>query len=54
MRTKSTTINTKDCERCKYCTLDESNKAVIKIKCSAHDKEYYYGQRIECEGFEKS
>ena len=52
-KTKLTTINTKDCEKCKYCTLDESNKAIIKIICSMHNKEYNYGQRIECDDFQK-
>lgn len=52
-RIKSNTINTKDCEKCKYCTLNESNKASIKIICSAHEKEYHYGQRLECNDYEK-
>ena len=52
-KTKLTTIVTSICPQCKYCTLQQESKAVIKISCSAHDKVYNYGQRIECEYFEK-
>ena len=38
----------KDC-----ADFNNSNKAVIKIHCSARDKDYYYGQSIQCEDKEK-
>lgn len=46
----SVLIAGKDCEKCKYCTLDESNSARIKVECSAKNKTYYWGQAIpSCE-----
>ena len=48
-----TTINTTKCVQCNYGTLDESDKSKIKIKCSANDREYNYGQRISCEHYTK-
>lgn len=48
-----TQIMGKYCEDCKYCTIDESNKAWIKVHCSARNKTYHYGQCIPCEDKEK-
>ncbi len=42
-------IITSECEKCIYSTINEENKAQIKIYCSAKDKTYYYGQCIPCE-----
>ena len=39
----------KDCEQCKFCTLDESNSAKIKIHCEVKNKDFYWGQCIPCE-----
>ncbi len=51
MKPRMKTINTAGCSKCQYCTLDESDKSNIKVNCSAHDKTYTYGKRIECEDF---
>lgn len=42
-------LNTSECENCIYCTLDESNKARIKVYCETRNKTYYYGQCVPCE-----
>ena len=42
-------ILTSECAVCKYGTIDESNKARIKVICEYKNKEYYYGQCIPCE-----
>lgn len=42
-------ILTSECEQCIYSTIDETNKAHVKIKCNKRNKEYYYGQCIPCE-----
>lgn len=42
-----------DCADCKHSSLDDSDKARIKVHCSARDKDYYYGQSISCEDKEK-
>lgn len=48
-----TQIMGKYCEDCKYCTIDESNKAWIKVHCGARNKTYHYGQCIPCDDKEK-
>lgn len=53
VRQKLTTIVTSECTKCKYCTVKEESKSIIKIACAAHNKTYNYGQRIECDDFEK-
>ena len=46
-------ICTSECEKCKNCTLDESNKARIKIFCSVKERWYWFGQMIDCDDFTK-
>lgn len=46
-------INTSECEKCKYGTIDDTNKAKLKVYCAARDKTYYYGQSIPCDDKEK-
>lgn len=41
------------CEKCKNCTLDESNKAKIMVYCGVHEKWYIYGSCIQCDDFVK-
>jgi len=53
-KAKINTILTSVCPECKHCTLDEQSKAIIKIKCAAHDKIYNYGQRVECNEFKRN
>lgn len=43
-----TMILTSECEDCKYGTVDDSNKARVKVYCSIKEKSYYYGQCIPC------
>ena len=43
----------KDCELCQYGTIDDTNKARIKVHCAARDKTYCYGQYIPCEDYKK-
>lgn len=49
------TINTgKECLKCKHCTLDETKKSKIIVKCAARDTEYNFGQIIPCGDMEKN
>ena len=47
-------ICTSECVNCIYGTLDASDKAKAKIICSNKEKEYYYGQIINCENFRRA
>ena len=49
----SEVIITSQCEHCRYGSIDDSNKARIKVYCSFKEKEYYYGQCIPCDYYEK-
>ena len=49
----SNTINTSECEFCKYGTVDDSDKARVMVNCSYKGKVFYYGKNILCEDFEK-
>ncbi len=42
-------IITSECEKCIHSSLDESNKAKVKIYCNVKDKTYYWGQCIPCD-----
>lgn len=46
-------INTSECEECRYGSIDDSNKAIVKVHCNKKEKIYYYGQCIPCEDKEK-
>ena len=39
----SNMILTSQCESCIYGSIDDSNKARVKVKCSYKCKEYHYG-----------
>ena len=39
-------IITSECEKCIHSSINESNKAKIKIYCKVKDKTYYFGQCI--------
>ena len=41
------------CVNCINGILDESDKAKVKIICSLKEKEYYYGQYVNCDEFKK-
>lgn len=45
------TICTSECVNCIHGTLDNSNKSKVKIICAVKEREYYYGQRINCEDY---
>ena len=50
------TICTAACEECVYCELTmrrQNGKKMLMVHCNKRDKEYCYGQRIECEDKEK-
>ena len=38
-----------DCENCIYSTIDETDKARVRVYCQYKDKTYYFGQCIPCE-----
>lgn len=42
-------IITSECEQCIHSTINEENKARIKIYCDMKDKTYYWGQCISCD-----
>ena len=45
-------ICTSECVHCKYGTLNNSNKAKVKIYCNIRNKEYYYGQIMPCDDYD--
>lgn len=49
----SDVILTSECEKCRYGTVDDSNKARVKVYCSYKEKTYYFGQCIPCDNFTK-
>ena len=49
----SNIICTSECVNCKYCTLDDSDRANIRVKCQIKQKEYIYGQKIPCDNYKK-
>lgn len=46
-------IITSVCEECEYGTVDDSNKARVKVYCSYKDKEYNFGQCVPCDNYTK-
>lgn len=46
------TILTTICEQCAYGSIDESDKARIKITCSFKNKTYYFGQYVPCDYYD--
>lgn len=49
----SKVILTSECEFCKHGTIDETDKAKIKVHCSYKNKTYFYGTCVPCDGMEK-
>lgn len=41
--------NTSQCENCRYCQMNESNKAKIMVTCDFDGKTRIYGQHIDCD-----
>lgn len=46
-------ILTSECEDCVYGSIDDRDKARIKVTCTYKGKEYHYGQCIPCENKKK-
>ena len=44
----------KDCENCVYASIDETDKSRIRVYCDARDKQYYWGQNIQCDDKKKN
>lgn len=42
-------IITSECEQCIYSTINDEDKARVKIYCKVKDKTYYWGQCIPCD-----
>ena len=42
-------IITSECEQCIHSTINEEDKARVKVYCNVKDKTYYFGQCIPCE-----
>lgn len=42
-------IITSECEECIHSTINDTNKARVKIHCKVKDKTYYWGQCIPCD-----
>ena len=49
----SNSICTSKCTTCKNCILIDTDKSKIKIYCKEKQKEYYYGQIIPCDSYDK-
>lgn len=47
------TINTSECENCRFGEIDEKDKRRIMVHCSAKNRDYLYGSRIPCDSMEK-
>lgn len=50
------TISTAKCEDCKYGELTmcrKNGKKTLMVQCNKKNKEYCYGQRIDCEDMKK-
>lgn len=39
----------KDCEKCSFGTIEDTNKARVKVYCTQREKWYWYGTCIPCE-----
>jgi len=46
-------ITTDECERCKYCHIEEESKARVYVRCDIKKRRYFYGQAIPCKYYEK-
>lgn len=46
-------IITSECEQCIHSSIDETDKAKIKVYCGVKDKTYYFGQCVPCDYKEK-
>lgn len=53
MAKKQKMINSSECEKCKFCKIEEISKAKIVIHCEAKGKDYLYGQFIPCDNMTK-
>ncbi len=42
-------IITSECEQCIHSTINEEDKARVKVYCRLKDKTYYWGQYIPCD-----
>ena len=49
----SDVILTSQCEFCRYGSVDDSNKARVKVFCSYKEKEYFFGQCVPCDNYSK-
>ena len=47
------TCTSADCVKCKYCTVDSSNRAKIMVYCSVDERWRIYGSFLNCEKGEK-
>ena len=49
----SDVILTNQCENCRYGTITEESKAIIKVYCSHKERQFFWGQYIQCDNFTK-
>jgi hypothetical protein len=49
----SDVILTSECEYCQYGTVDDSDKARVKVYCSHKEKWLWYGCYVPCDNFTK-
>ena len=49
----SDVILTSECEFCRYGTVNDEDKARVKVYCSHKEKELWYGCYIPCDNFAK-
>jgi hypothetical protein len=43
----------KDCEKCAYSQINDSDKGNIVVHCEARDRIYHWGQYVPCEDLKK-
>lgn len=49
----SEVIITSQCETCQSGTINDKDKAIVKVYCSYKDREYYFGQCIQCDNYNR-
>ena len=49
----SDVIITDICETCQYGSVNDKDKARVKVYCSYKDREYFFGQCIQCDNYNK-
>lgn len=47
-------IITSLCEKCRFGSVDDSDKARVKVYCNYKEREYWFGACIPCDNYTKA